>query len=59
MINYEQEVKKVYPDAKRSLYYSPDSGSWFIIHAGKIEISFARPDGINVWEKAYKTLKKQ
>ena len=55
-MNYEQEVKKVYPMAVRSLYYAPDSGSWFIVHDGNTELSSVRPDGIDAWQSAYNSI---
>ena len=52
--NYEAEVKKVYPDAVRCQYYSPDSGDWFIVHSGNVQLSAVRPGGLDAWEQAYK-----
>ncbi len=58
MINYEQEVKKKYSDAKCIPYYSPDSGDWQVIVSGNIELACARFAHL-AWQSAYEQLKKE
>lgn len=58
MINYIQEVKKVYLDAKCVPYYSPDSGDWQVIVSGNVELACAR-FAYSAWQSAYNNLKQQ
>jgi hypothetical protein len=54
-INYEAEVKRVYPEAKVE-YVS--FGYSFIVN-GKKGLSVARPIESLAWQSAYENLKKQ
>jgi hypothetical protein len=57
-INYEQAVKKVYPDAKCIPYYHPESGDWQVIISGGIELAACRV-GNSAWQLVYEQLKKE